>query len=365
VEPAAGSTDHPVIRRLLEAPREFSFFQAVRLLELALPDATPLGGRGPASREAVRLRPSTSLSFQSAEVTAVTPPAAEGQPYRLTTTVAGLYGANSPLPGFYSDEILHYETVNAPDPDPVRGFLDLVNHRLLSLLYRAWAKYRWAFSFRGGASDAISRCMFHLIGLGDPHVRDTLGVPAQRLLRYAGFITQLPHGSTALGGVLSDYFDDVPVQVDPCLPRWVDVAEADQNRLGVRNTTLAESLTVGARVRDRAGKFGLRVGPLPALAPFVEFLPIGCHSRPLGALVRFLVPDPLEYDLFLGLEGPAVPALQLTRTEEAARLGWTSWIRADATSCDRWERFRAPALEEASQERALAPAEERAWSASN
>jgi type VI secretion system protein ImpH len=337
----------------------------VRLLELALPDATPLGGRGPASREAVRLRPSTSLAFQAAEVTAVNAPAGEGKPYRLTTTVAGLYGANSPLPGYYAEDILHYETVHAPDEDPARRFLDILNHRLLSLLYRAWAKYRWAFSFRSGASDAISRCMFHLIGLGDVRARETLGIPAQRLLRYAGFITQLPHGGEALGGVLSDYFDDVPVHVDPCLERWVDVADPDQNRLGVRNTTLSESFTVGRSVRDRSGKFGLRIGPLPALEPFQKFLPIGCHSRPLAALVRFLVPDPLEYDLVLGLEGPAVPALRLTRADDAARLGWTSWIRADATSCEKWERFAAPAAPEASQERALAPAGERAWSASN
>ena len=31
--------------------------------------------------------------------------------------------------------------------DPVRLFLDVLNHRLLSLLYRAWTKYRWAFTF--------------------------------------------------------------------------------------------------------------------------------------------------------------------------------------------------------------------------
>ncbi len=344
------------MRRLLETPREFSFFQAVRLLELARPDAVPLGGRGPASREAVRLRPSSSLAFQAAEVEGVEAPLADAKPYRLTTTVAGLYGTNSPLPGYYSEDILHYETQNAPDQDPARGFLDVLNHRLLSLLYRAWAKYRWGFSFRAHGEDAISRCMFHLIGLGDARARESLGVPAQRLLRYAGFVTQLPHGAAGLGGVLSDYFDDVPVEVEPCQERWVPVAAPDQNRLGVCKTTLSESLTVGERVRDRAGKFRLAIGPVSTLKEFVDFLPIGCHSRPLGALVRFLVPDPLEYDVVLGLESAAVPALRLTRTDEAARLGYTSWVglgseegtEAGAPVRARWERFPAPVLEEAS-----------------
>src|SRR5262245_46296242 len=109
METAARPTDHPVVRRLLESPEEFPFFHAVRLLELACPDAAPLGGAGPAAREAVRLRASTSLAFQASEVTSVEPPRSEKDRYRVTTTVAGLYGAGAPLPAFYSEEILAAE----------------------------------------------------------------------------------------------------------------------------------------------------------------------------------------------------------------------------------------------------------------
>ena len=347
METEGRSTDHPVIRRLLTRPGEFSFFQAVRLLQLARPDAVPIGGPGPAAQEAVRIGASSSLAYQAAEVTQVESPEQPGTPYKLTTTLTSLYGTNSPLPAFYSEDMLRYEIDNAGEDDPARVFIDIFNHRILSLLYRAWSKYRWAFTFRGGAFDPTSVAMLSLIGIGDPVLRRVLGVPAQRLLRYAGFLTQEPRNARTLAGVVSDYFDGVPVDTELCVERWVAVVEPDQNRLGVRNSTLSQSLTLGERVRDRSGKYRLEIGLLPDLPSFESFLPIGHHFRPLGALLRLLIPDPLEYDLRLGLRGWAVPMLRLTRGEDAPRLGWTSWLRSDAESPDKRELFPAPPLEEA------------------
>jgi type VI secretion system protein ImpH len=312
----------------------------VRLLELACPDAVPLGGAGPAAREAVRLRASTSLAFQAAEVTSVEAPRSENGRYRVTTTVAGLYGAGAPLPAFYSEEILEAED---EESDPVRQFLDVLNHRLLSLLYRAWGKYRWAFTFRSGAQDPISQHMLDLIGLGDPHIRETLRISPQRLLSYAGFLTQHPRNAGTLATVVSEYFDQIPVQVSQCTERWVPIVEDDQNRLGLGNSVLGESFTLGESVQDRMGKFTLELGVFTDLERFSQFLPCGSQCRELGALVTLLVPDPLDYDLRMGLAEEAVPAFKLCSDDaDAQQLGWTSWLCADSAFSDKWELFSAP-----------------------
>jgi len=348
MEAQTGATDHPVIRRLLEAPQEFGFFQAVRLLELACPDAVPLGHSGPATREAVRLCASPSLAFQASEVTAIEAPRDAGEPYRLTTPVLGLYGTSSPLPGFYSEDILHYEPRRDAQEDPVRLFLDVFNHRILSLAYRAWAKYRWAFAFRPGTDDPISRAMLHLIGLGDASTREMLGVPAQRLLRYAGFITQQPRSAAGLEGVLCDWFAGVPVAVEPCQARWVNVCGDDRNALGVSGCLLGESLTLGERVLDRSGKFGLRVGPLETLTDFVDFQAGGSRGAELRALVGFLVTDPLEFEVELGLLAQAVPVLCLGADSDSATLGRTTWVSTESFATDVWERMPDGDLEPAS-----------------
>ncbi len=335
-----GETVHPLIRALEEEPGGFSFFQAVRLLHQAQPDAVSVGGLGPPAREAVRLRPSSSLAFSAASVTGCASRPGGGPRYRLTTPVLGLYGANGPLPSFYSEEIVQRETVE--EDDPVRLFLDVLNHRLLSLLYRAWSKYRWAFTFEPGARDPISGHLLDLLGVGGEALRATVGVPAARLLRYAGVITQRPRSATAIAGALSDWLGGVPVRVEQCVLRWVTLEPAQRTKLGLANATLGEDTMLGERVRDRAGKCRVVVGPL-GLPAYLAFLPSAPERPPFDALLRFLLPDPWACELRPLLAASEVPELRLSAGPEAARLGWTSWLRRDPAAGDKGELFALPA----------------------
>lgn len=341
--PPDRESDHPLIRRLEREPRQFTFFQAVHLLERAARGSVPIGHRGPSDREAVRLRPTSSLAFQATSVTRVVPREADGPDHLLTTSLIGLYGASAGLPAFYTEDILGYETTNSPDPDPVRLFLDVLNHRLLSLLYRSWEKYRWSFRYEPGAADQISREMLALLGIGSEAIERAIGVPPSRLLRYAAFITQKPKGASALAGVLWDYFDGPEVRLTECVLRWVPVPERSQNRLGSANSTLSGDLVVGESVQDEAGKFRIHLGPFSEDPRFEEFLPDTQKAADLGALVRLLVPDPLEYDVELNIRGTSVPALTLSGGDAAARLGWTSWLLSEPAS-DKSEIFPAPPL---------------------
>jgi type VI secretion system protein ImpH len=334
-----GETGHPLIRALEEEPYGFTFFQAIRMLEQAFPDTVPVGEAGPAADEVVRLRPTSSLAFPTGDVSSIRRRSGDGPPFELETPILGLYGATSPLPAFYSEDILKRELLG--EHDPVRLFLDLPNHRLLALLYRAWSKYRWHLTFQPGATDRTSQHLFGLVGLATDALRERVGLPAGRLLRYAGFLSQKPRGATFLAGVVSDYFDDVPAQLEQCVLRWVDVPVEDQNRLGAANSTLSQDLIVGERVRDRTGKCRLVLGPME-YARYDDFLPAGRHYPPLGALVRFLLPDPLVWDLRLVIKGTEVPMLRVSMTPDAARLGWTSWVRHDPVSPDEGEIFPAP-----------------------
>jgi len=212
---------------------------------------------------------------------------------------------------------------------------------LLALLFRAWSKYRLEFTFRPGATDRTSQHLFGLIGLATEGLRERVGLPAARLLRYAGFVWQRPRSAVFLGRVISDYFDEVPAEVEPCVLRRVELPVEDQNRLGIANARLGDDLVIGTAVPDRTGKCRIRLGPMDR-ARFEEFLPCGGSYRTLGALVPLLLPDPLVYDLRLVLKGSEVPMLRLSAEPDAARLGWTSWVRNDPNGPDASELFPAP-----------------------
>lgn len=323
---AARPTDHPLIEELLAEPHHFSFFQAVNLLERANPDAVPVGGDGPAAREIVRFRPEVGLGFPAASIASAELVQStdfwggEESRYRLTANIFGLYGAQSPLPNHYAEDILQEQQ----DDTTVRDFLDIFHHRIYSLFYRVWQKYRYPVQFRLGMEDDFTRRFLALVGLGSPEVQQAAGLEPRRLLRYAGLLVQRPRSSAALAALVADWFGGIRTEVTACTGRWVNIRPDDRNRLGQQGCRLGEDMVMGERVYDRSGQYQLSLGPV-GLAAYLRLLPDGEDHDLLNKLTRFFVTDNLDAELEVRLLGSEVPPLQLD-SDQPPRLGWTSWL---------------------------------------
>src|SRR6185436_3893506 len=80
--------DHPLMAALLKEGFRFSFFQTVRLLQHAIPGASPVGHQGPVDKEVIRFCPVLDLAFAASDVAKVT--AAKGTDgvtrYNVATT---------------------------------------------------------------------------------------------------------------------------------------------------------------------------------------------------------------------------------------------------------------------------------------
>ncbi|MDI6791673.1 MAG: type VI secretion system baseplate subunit TssG [bacterium] len=327
----AWTADPPLIRTLLEKAHSFSFFQAVQLLEryclrnqVSARRAARVGYQGPADAEAVRFRPVASLSFPFSDIAAVEKidPGNDHPPrFRITTTFLGLYGTVSPLPSFYTEDILWKDL----DDTCVRDFLDIFHHRLLSLFYRCWSKYRYHIQFGPEGRDEFSRRMFSLVGLSVEGLAGEAGLPAIRLLNYAGLLTQHPRSAIGLQTILAGYFGELPVRIEQCVSRWMRIREQDRNALGQKNCQMKVNLTLGRRVFDRNGKFRICVGPI-GWAAFLRFLPEGEDMLTLRKLTQFYLIDKLDFDVKLILKAEEVPLPCLSSLKPATRLGWTSWL---------------------------------------
>ncbi|MFY9268605.1 MAG: type VI secretion system baseplate subunit TssG [Candidatus Manganitrophaceae bacterium] len=342
-----GTPDRPAGDPLKEKPfpsaERFSFFQIVHLIERYYRPVAPVGGGGPASEEVIRFRPEASLSFPSsdlAEIEEIVPEGPEGNGrtrYLITTRFLGLYGTTSPLPTFYTEDLLRRES----DDETVRHFLDLFHHRLLSLFYRSWAKYRYHVTFDEG-KDPFSRRMFGLIGLiglGTPGLSeranqaDRTAFPAVRLIRYAGLLTQRPRSAAALEGVLNDFFHGIPIQITQCMARWVAIPAEQRLRLGRANGHLGIDASLGEKVLGRATDFRITLGPI-GYSDFKRFLPGETSLRSLQSLVDLFVSDRLRFDIALQLNGSEIPPLRVAAGGEA-RLGWTTWLATKPPVSDR------------------------------
>jgi type VI secretion system protein ImpH len=316
--------------------RSFSFFQLIRLLERHSRSGVRVGGRGPAEAEGLRFRSDTSLGFPATDVCSVEfVPARMNarRRLRITTAFLGLYGSSSPLPSFYSEEILWED----PDNSRMRDFLDIFHHRLISLFYRCWCKYRYPIEFEHGKDDPITPRLFSLTCLGSQALVRETGLPdSWRLLHFAGLFHRQPHSSSDLERVVSDYFDGLPIEVEECIGRWIPTHQEQKPSLGLRNCRLGVDCSIGDRVYGRMTSFCIWVGPCD-YEQMLDFLPDQDNYSVLRCIVGLFVKDALEFDV--GLRVRNLPQLRLSSVfpGPAPRLGWNSWLFSGVPEKEREE----------------------------
>ncbi len=320
---SAWTPSHPLAQHALVAARDFDLFALLHRIELALPAAPRIGHQGPAAREPLRLRPALSLGFPAGDVEQVEWSTEPDARLLLTTTFLGLYGPDSPLPAHFTEALL----ADQEEDRRVRGFLDLFHHRILSMLYRGWQKYRYHVSFQAGGADPISSIVRALLGIGTPHIDQALKLPPVKLFRYAGLFSQRPRSAAGLVGILRDHYDGIAFDLSACVGRWLAIEPRNQNLLGRQNCTLGADILVGERVYDQAGKFRVEIGPV-GFDDYTRFLPTGDGIATLRELVGFYVGDPLAFDVQVTLLGAQVPDTPLGERGNLGRLGWTSWVKS-------------------------------------
>ena len=324
-------TDPSVEQVLFEEGYRFDFFQAVRLLERLYPDGQPVGQDVNPAREVVRFHAHQSLSFPPSAIHQLLPPEHGSGPAHMTVAFMGLTGPLGALPRHYTELLL--ERLRYHRDRTLRDFLDLFNHRLITLFYRAWEKYRVPIAYerallKGAGEDRFSLYLFDLIGLGTAGLRGRMAVNDGALLFYAGLLAQRPHSASALCGILQDYFG-VPVTVAQFVGEWLPLATTDRSCLGMgaTNNALGSTAVCGDRVWDQQATFRLQLGPLP-YAAFCRFLPTGSALQPLLGMTRFYAGEESDFTVQLTLKAAEVPGCRLGETgAQAPRLGWSTWLK--------------------------------------
>lgn len=338
----------PLYRRLTAHGCEFDFFQVVWLLERYTNIDVHVGNRGPIGKESFRFRPDVSMGFPATDVRQVShiDDQESGSFYhQIDVTFLGLYGVATPLPLHYAVDVLRsVETYNVATQvqteesaastatesgsTPIRDFLDIFHHRIVSLFYRSWLKYRYDRAFGMPGRDPITDYLLWLIGCSPDLDESAIGVEPVRMLRYAGVLTQRPRSAAMLEGVLQDYWEGVDARVEQCVGRWVTIGESDQCKMGFANSGLGSDLTVGEQVYDLNGSFCICLGPMD-WETYLKFLPgTACYSQ-TRSLAAFYCTDPLAFSVELQLKAGEVPEMQLTSGTDGSRLGLTSWVRTD------------------------------------
>lgn len=312
------------VRVLLESrPTSFSFFQAVRVLESVHPDRSPVGGMEDPENEVVRFSAHPSLGFGASEIQGLQPDD-EGGPPVMSVNFMGLVGPEGILPLEYTR--LVGERVQARDT-ALRAFLDIFHHRIVSLFYKAWRKYRFLEQRERGEEDVVTTHMLDVAGLSLATQRQLPEVDVPGLAGYAGLLAVQPRSALALEQLLEDYFQ-VPAGVEQFIGGWYPLRAVDQCEIGDEDRSssrLGLGALAGDEVWDPQAAVRITLGPL-TLERYRSLLPGQPACDALAALLRFFGHGEYEYEVRLVLEADEVPGVHLGADDDP-RLGWTTWLR--------------------------------------
>jgi type VI secretion system protein ImpH len=316
----------PVEKSLREDAPSFEFFQAVSLLQRLRPERQPVGEFSHPESEVVHFRVNNELGFPASQIQELQFSELTGHA-EMMVNFMGLTGPAGVLPYFYTELIL--ERLRAKDRS-LEAFLNIFNHRSISLFFRAWQKYRFPATYSSGERDRFTHHLFDLIGMGTQGMLGRQAIADEALLHYVGLFGMQTRSAIALESILRDYFE-VPIEIEQFAGDWYRLSANAQCRLDEEEEP-AQQLGTGAIVGDEVwhqqSRARIRIGPL-SLEQYRDFLPDGSAFEPLKAITRFFSGDELDFEIQLILRREETPGLQIDLdSAEAPRLGWVTWLKS-------------------------------------
>ncbi len=318
---------------LYEDSSRFDFYQVVRILELIKSDAKEVGEGNTPNQEPVSFKSEILDSFPLTDIAGlVRPETSDGLP-TLKVSAMSLAGNFGPLPRTFSELI--QKRISGGDT-AIREFLDIFNHRLISLLYRVRKKNRLALSTSEPHKTSTAKYLFSFLGLlnSRPDLQDRMAFPDRALLAFSGLLSRQPRSPLAVRKVIANYFS-VPVKIRQFQGRWLSLEKDQWTIIGKRgqNQCLGKDSTLGQKFWDQQGKVEFLIGPV-SYFQLISFLPDGEQYRPLCDLIEFCVGRDLDYSIRLGIKNEDIPRSGLPKPftvpsdSPGMKLGVTSWIKS-------------------------------------
>ena len=342
-----------VIERLLSEPHEYSFFQTVRLLERALlvhhssrelhSRTQTIGGFAPPASEILQFRTKPSLSFPESDVVSVDNNSLDlsnsAGSYKVQTNFLSLAGSSGVLPYHYTEFIL--QRLKLKDT-ALAQFLDLFNHRLISLFYQANTKYNLPLETerkqlknqRSALTTSSTQIILGMIGMGTAGLANRLQCKDETLLFYSGLLTHKVRSSQGLKQMLADYFQ-LPVKIDEFIGQWQDLLPDFCTRVASKalplgqNARLAQSAMLGSRGWIAQGKIRIVLGPLTK-EQFYQFAPGTKALATMNDLVRFYLGLEHDYEFVIEVNRADLPNKIQLRNTASPILGWNTWLSSNA-----------------------------------
>lgn len=311
-----------VAERLYKQPYDFSFLQAVRVFQ-SLSDSHLLVGEAVnAQDEFLSFKSRHTYSLPSSDIYAVK---FDANKTIIEVNFFNISGPHGAMPAPLSEQVM----LNMRNGDyALRDFLDIFNHRLLTIYYKIAEKYSFVLSPKELPKTVHGNMLTAIAGL-DSDIDQYLSLKTSTLAQYAGILWQRPRSAAGLEQIIQDYFG-VPVRIEQFVGSWVDIQRKQRTFIGRkqgRNHRLGHTTFLGKRFWQASHHFVVHVGPLDANM-FHLFVPTGEGYLEMCDLIRCYAPMEYTFQLKVALkEEDKLAPLQFGSPTRETRLGWTAVLQ--------------------------------------
>lgn len=299
-------------QKLLADPSAWPFSRVLGVL------TSIVKAKGDDPEQVIRVRPRLSLHQHRSEVVAVK--TLESGHYEIEVNFLGLYGSSSPLPTFYTEELLQLEQ---DDQVSARLFLDVIHQRIYQLFAASQQKYDSLRAAVEWQQSEFSQLLHSLVGTRDKELQQQL--PEESLLlKYFSLLAMPQRSGQGLESLLADLLAGVQVRVEQCVTRKVKVPARHLSQLGHASCTLGDNALVGDQLTDRKSKIRIHIGPIDA-DTFHLLVADEKRWKQLTGFIRFYLNTPLEVELRVILNPQGTQKMKLGQPR-GTQLGVDTWL---------------------------------------
>lgn len=246
-----------MIAQLLENATEIDFYKAVFVIESQLSSAAQqyrkVGYDCQPKLELIKFSSTQKFGFAGNAITKLKPAknVAGITQFDMEISFMGMTGCSGALPHFYSELVM--QRLRYKD-STMRDFYDMFNHRLISLYYRAWKKYKPALNFANSHQDNHTKILALLSGGNAPHQ-----------LYFSGLFSRKTRNIADLRNILTFYLDCV-VSINQFVGQWQPLKQSEQTRINSggfagQHARLGIDAIAGKQVWDISTKIEVIIEP--------------------------------------------------------------------------------------------------------
>lgn len=234
----------------------------------------------------------------------------------LYTNFLQLFGTEGVLPQHYSK--LLSQRLKQKDY-AMSDFLDMFHHRLVSLFYRAWCKYRLAPQYEAHRLSSRQDPVTKLIDA----VSGNQNTQSNNQRYYAGHFAKRLRSATNLKTLLMDFLGK-PVEIDEFIGTWLTVPDSTLSRLTKRKSQrvkLGSGVFIGRRSWSAQSKIIVRVREL-SHDYYQQIMPGSARYKTLQQIISVYTPAHISVEVHFHVTAAA----ERTCLSKPPQLSRNTWL---------------------------------------